>query len=133
MIDVTGIDLVKFVQKCYELSVPFGLGALHFTSQPLSDEEAEKLIAVTGRGDIAVSLDYVGGRACKMHVFKKGDRLEITDRWYDHTNEQLSQLLEHVGRKYVSERSHTPACGCDDCEAERKLKGKKSVIYKMWE
>ena len=35
MIDVTGIDLVEFAKKVYELSVPQGMGILHFTPQAL--------------------------------------------------------------------------------------------------
>jgi hypothetical protein len=31
MIDITGVDLVKFAQKVYALSVPRGLGFLHHT------------------------------------------------------------------------------------------------------
>jgi hypothetical protein len=79
------IDIVKFVQKAYDLSVPQGLGFLHFTDAPLTEDEARQLIRDSG--SIAVSLDYVKGRACKMVVHRAQDgSLSIADNWYDHTS-----------------------------------------------
>jgi hypothetical protein len=37
MIDISGIDLVKFAQAVYELSKPQGLGFLHFSPGPLEE------------------------------------------------------------------------------------------------
>lgn len=88
-IDITGIDMVKFVKAVYDLSNPQGMGFVHFTPEPLSDEEAKSLIKEDG----TVSLDYVKGRACKMHVFKEDDKLYINDTWFDHTDKELEQLL----------------------------------------
>ena len=111
-IDITGVDLVVFVKKVYELSVPQGLGMLHFKEGRLSDEEAKEIV---GRGYI--SMDYVHGRACKMKVFKKDEKLYIPDRWYDHTDYQLNELLETVMpgvKNYNLKNEHSPACNCRD-------------------
>ena len=46
---------------------------------------------------IAVEMDYVNGRACKMMVLKKDDRLFILDSWYDHTEDELCELISSIG------------------------------------
>lgn len=96
MIDITGVDLVKFVKNVYDLSRPVGMGFLHFTPGPLSDDDAQRCIMPAG-GSLVVSMDYVHGRGCKMSVWRKLNRLEIDDAWYDHTDAQLQELLAHVG------------------------------------
>ncbi len=95
MIEITGTDLITFVQKVYELSVPQGMGILHFTPQPLSTEDAVNLVDMWEKDNrFAVCMDYVSGRSCKMNVFRDEDnKLWIRDDWYDHTNSQLKELL----------------------------------------
>ena len=97
-IDVTDADLIKLIQEAYNLSAPQGLGFLHFTADPLSDEEAQQLIdsAANDRG-IAAGLDYVKGRACKLTVFIEDDKRWICNSWYDHNDAMLDLLLERVG------------------------------------
>jgi len=120
-IDITGVDLVKFVQKVYDLSVPQGLGMLHFVPGSLSLEEAKSLI--NDKPDIygcVVNMDYVRGRACKMNVWKEGDKFLINDSWYDHTDTQLWELLNSVGIEQIpTVRDHGVACNCSDCRAVR--------------
>lgn len=94
-IDITGCDLRKFVAKVYDLSRPQGLGFLHFTREPLTDAEIDLLIW-PGESYL-VRMDYVKGRSCKMTVFNREGRLTIYDSWYDHSDEQLNELLAHVG------------------------------------
>lgn len=121
MIDVTGIDLVKFAQKVYELSMPQGLGFLHFTPEPLSEEEAKRSLRNDG-SKIALDMDYVDGRACKMVVFREGEKLEIRDAWYDHTNEQFSELLDAFGIVIPVNAEHGGGCNCINCQASRRSK-----------
>jgi len=98
MIDITGVDLKEFVKKVYELSKPQGLGFLHYESGGLSDEEAQFIVDnCYNPTRFAVAMDYVKGRACKMTVHKNGDKLEIKDSWYDHSENQLKELLSHFG------------------------------------
>jgi len=118
MIDVTDVNMVKFVQKVYELSQPQGMGMLHYQSGGLTSAEATELINADG----TVNLDYVKGRACKMYTRKKEGRLVIDDKWYDHTNEQLAELLEHVGLSMTPGTrtdEHGAACNCADCRDKR--------------
>ena len=69
-IDITGIDLIKFVKEVYRLSIPAGLGRLHFKEGGLTDEEAEEILGVwKDDKQFALDMDYVRGRACKMTIF----------------------------------------------------------------
>ena len=95
MIDITGVDMIKLVKKAYELSKPQGLGMLHFTLGPMTDEEAQYIIDSDDKGEI--HLDYVRGRSCKFHVFNEGGKLSVGESWFDHTDQQLVDLLSHVG------------------------------------
>ena len=94
MIEVTGCDLVELAKAAYDLSVPQGLGFLHFEEGGLSDDEAKSLIKEDSLSPL--SLDYVKGRACKLTVFKDNDRLYINDKWFDHTEGQLAELVSRI-------------------------------------
>ena len=120
MIDVTGVDLVEFAKKVYELSVPQGLGFLHFKPEPLTDEEAKGCIR--REGNIVLDMDYVNGRACKMVVRSENGKFVISDTWYDHTDKALAQLLQHFGIAIPPSMQHGCACNCMDCQYERSQK-----------
>jgi hypothetical protein len=114
-IEITGVDLAKFAQKAYELSVPKGMGFLHFREGGLSDSDAKMLVRDEGR--IALNMDYVHGRGCKMTVIREDEKLYIDDRWYDHTDEDLEDLLSAFSIKYEKKnREHSIACDCIDCK-----------------
>ena len=116
MIDVTGVNMVELVKKAYELSRPQGLGMLHFTPDPLTDEEAQSYI----QEDRVFYLDYVKGRACKLGVVLKDGKLMMSTPWYDHSDLDLVKLLAHVGIEYVrGQENHGMACNCDICRQER--------------
>ena len=121
MIDITGIDLVEFAKKVYELSVSQGLGMFHFTPEPLADEEAKQFIH---EGYIALSMDYVKGRACKMKVWNKDGKLTTNDNWYDHTDRTYKQLLEHFNIQIPEEKEHGISCNCMDCQSKRAIEVK---------
>ena len=95
MIDITGVNLIEFVKKVYELSVPVGMGFMHAEPGGLTSEEAAVYIDVDNR--IVVSMDYVKGRQCKMTVFEEDDKFVIRDQWFDHSDSALEQLLKSVG------------------------------------
>ena len=126
MIEITGIDLKKFAKKVYELSMPQGLGFLHYQSGDLSDEQAKNIVSggnnlfnrPTDR--IALDMDYVSGRACKMIVFKEEGKLYIRKNWYDHTDTQLKMLLEHFNITTNEVIKHGISCNCLDCRGNRK-------------
>ena len=98
MIDVTGIDFVKFAKKVYELSSPQGLGILNSDNKLLTENEAKAIIK-NWKGDYlyVVSMDYIKGRSCKMDVIKKEGKMYMPESWYDHSGEDLKELLKSVG------------------------------------
>lgn len=96
MIKIDNLGLVKFAQDVYELSTPQGLGFLHAQAGGLSEEAATELVARQENNPrIALDMDYVSGRACKMTVFETEDGYyEVPDSWYDHTESQYDELLK---------------------------------------
>lgn len=123
-IDFKSIDPIEFIKKVYELSVPQGLGILHFKEGGLTDEEAKKIL-VNYRNDkmIYLDMDYVEGRACKMTVFRKGKKLFFRLPWYDHTDIQSEKLLKAIwpkDRKFPELKGeHGMSCNCIDCQMKR--------------
>lgn len=102
MIDVTDVNPIEIIKAAYALSVPVGMGFLHARPGPLSDEDAQTILgAERPDGRIVASMDYVHGRQVKMTIFRKDGRHYINNTWYDHTPEQLEQLLEMVGVEAV--------------------------------
>lgn len=97
-IEVTGVTLEALVRAAYNPSQPRGLGHLHFQPGDLSDEDIAAIID-RGKGSRlhAISMDYVKGRAVKFDARRDGDRLFIKNRWYDHSDTQLRNLLVSVG------------------------------------
>lgn len=97
-IEISEVDLVLLVKTAFDLSVPQGMGFLQAADEPLTDDEANEILASFKNDKFdAVSMDYVKGRAVKFHVIRSGDQLFIADTWYDHTDEQLKQLLITCG------------------------------------
>lgn len=116
-LDLTGVDLVTLAKAAYALSIPKGMGFLHAKDGGLTDDEAKGLIQA---GSIALSLDYVHGRAVKLTVYRDTpNTLSMRVPWYDHTDAQLDELLQRVGRSRWLARaekgSHSVACECQDC------------------
>lgn len=125
-IDITGVDLVALAKKAYDLSGPQGLGFLHFERGGLTDAEAQSTIDYFSSDmSMALDMDYVKGRACKLAVFRSGDKLFIDSPWYDHTDIQLFKLLKSVwpeGKDFpeLSYGEHGVACNCFKCLEGRK-------------
>lgn len=102
MIEITGASLVEVVKAAYDLSSPQGMGFIHATEGPMSDEDAEELLGAYSKHQIGkevFSMDYVRGRAVKLTVFMDGERRFIRDAWFDHTDAHLEKLLEKIGVK----------------------------------
>ncbi len=118
MIDITKVNLTKFVKDVYELSVPQGMGWLHARDGGLSDEDVKRILD-TGDMSTPIFMDYVHGRACKMTVFNRDSKLVMNDAWYDHTTEQLQELLKRHDLE-APEAKHGVACNCSGCQLKRK-------------
>ena len=130
-IDITGIYLIKFIKEVYKLSVPAGLGYLHFREGELTDEEAKEILNVWKNDkQFALDMDYIKGRACKMTVFRKdreGKEIFIHFPWFDHTDIQLKKLLKAVWPKEkpfpeLKAEEHGISCNCMDCQSKRGIK-----------
>ena len=122
MIEITGVDLVVLVKEVYNMSVPQGLGFLHFTQDTLTDEEASTLINEEISDGRIVDMDYVKGRSCKFIVKKENGKLTIPDTWYDHTDNQLNLLLVTVlpdKNWNIDNKEHSVACNCSACIVKR--------------
>lgn len=94
MIEVPVKAIPELVKKAYELSKPIGMGFMHFREGGLSDEEVKNLIDWDDK--TPVRMDYVLGRCCKFNIYKKGDKFEMRDTWYDHSDSDQDQMLEIV-------------------------------------
>ena len=114
MIDITGIDLAKFVSKVYELSAPKGLGFIHYTPKPLDDSDIKDIIN-TKHENIILSMDYIYGRACKMTVWEKDGKWIIKDSWYDHEDSKLQELLSTFNITAPLKEKHLIGCECNEC------------------
>jgi hypothetical protein len=117
MIDITGVDLVEFIKRVYEMSRPVGMGMLQFTPEPLTDEEAKSIINHDSK--VIVSMDYVRGRQCKIGVIQQDGKLYAEDPWHDHSDDEYRVLLESFGIEYEGGKEHRPACCCFDCQVGR--------------
>lgn len=95
-IEITGVDLRKFIKEVYALSQPQGMGFLHYQGGDLPEDKVDEILA-RGRPDCPVAMDYVIGRACKMFVRAEDGKLFIAGNWYDHTDAHLRELLDRCG------------------------------------
>lgn len=121
-IDVTGIDKVAFAKAVYRLSVPQGLGILHAQTGELDHSEAECIA-----GADRFTMDYVNGRACKMHLSQHNGKLMAPASWYDHTDDQYERLLSEFGFSRDTMPGHGTACNCSECMP------KPTNRYRDWE
>lgn len=92
---------------------------MHFQEGGLPENEAKSLIRTEGR--IALDMDYVHGRGCKMVVIRENDNLFIRPAWYDHTQQDLNELLNEFNIEGAKEAQHAIACECNDCLAKRPM------------
>jgi hypothetical protein len=102
------IDPINLIQLVYELSVPVGMGFLHFEPGPLSYKDSQGIFNNSHRtaddGSVEVNLDYVKGRGCKFNFTFKDEYCEFQiDRWFDHSDATLSKLIEQC---YILEAKH---------------------------
>lgn len=94
MIDVTNLSLTKMAKLAYQMSKPVGMGILHYREGELSDEDAQELVNnCKDDRQMALNMDYVHGRCCKFRVFKENGKHYINKDWYEHTEDDLHQLL----------------------------------------
>lgn len=137
MIEVTGLNVVKFVSSVYELSQPVGMGFLHFEPGDIPDEVLHKVVEqmdsninkvikekiikvddpevakpIDSFKQCVLNLDYVLGRQCKMNIWIDQDKkLWIRDFWYDHHFHAFEDLLDAVNmsdKKSEIDKTYVP-------------------------
>lgn len=99
------VDIVQFVLNAYEMSVLQGSGWLQQKPGPLTWRELDdlmrkgKLEHPLPQGVLMWNFDYLFGRSMKLRIFREPEtgQLFIENYWYDHTKEQLQELLEKAG------------------------------------
>jgi len=117
MIEVKELDLVKFTQDAYELSTPQGMGFFQAKEGGLDQTDAEEAVnSYKNDTRIALSLDYLHGRSCKMTIHRTEDGgYKLNDSWYDHSESQYDELLSRHGitreETPVEKNAESPAIG----------------------
>ncbi len=79
MIDITGLRKDNVLRALYAAAKPLGMGFLHYTPEPMTQHEADMLLASAGPG---YYFDYVVGRGMKVRL--GGDVLN--EALYDRDN-----------------------------------------------
>ncbi len=99
MIDVTGIDLLKFAKDVFDITPVGGkVGMIGGKIQALTDKEAQKLIDEYIYDEkIALSVMKIHGRDCRMTVYRSDNSLLIESNWLGHSSEDLQELLNRHG------------------------------------
>ena len=103
-LDVTGVDMPTLIKAAFDLSVPLGRGIFSFKSGPLSDQEAIQLSLRQRLPGAEFSMDYLHGRALKLTVFMEDDRLYIPRVWFDHSIDDMRNLMKAIGREDLVEK-----------------------------
>lgn len=85
--------LITVIKKAYDLSEPKGMGHLHYTPGPMTDDEARSVISKF-QDRTGIHLDYLQGRAVKLSIWKDDYGYFISDRptWFDHSQAQWTEL-----------------------------------------
>jgi len=107
-IEIKKEQLSKLISAAYDLSVPVGMGFLHYQEGPLPEYALNDilnkfelgLIKVDQESDypsVVLNLDYVFGRQVKLSVLSQGGKILIDNSWYDHSDEVFQQLLKRIG------------------------------------
>lgn len=92
MIDITGYSKAAVLAALYNASHPLGMGFMHFDPEPMTEADAEAVIAdgddhaaalaAIGAHRPSLYFDYVKGRVMKVDI--AGDTLD--PRLYDRDN-----------------------------------------------
>ena len=99
------VDLRELIKGAYRQSGPVGLGIFHYREGELDDATIDDVLLTWKDRMHVIDIDYLQGRCIKFYVVNAQHRhwqdLDIPDgvkyftptRWYDHTDEQLIDLI----------------------------------------
>jgi hypothetical protein len=109
MIRIPQEKVSQLIANVYAMSVPVGMGFLHFkpgeldkdTLIQLHTEFANRLAWCKDHPrpaewlfpDTLLIMDYIHGRQCKFSIGYYRGELVINDYWYDHSEAQFTELL----------------------------------------
>lgn len=105
-IDLTGINLVRLLRVAYDLSIPLGMGNIHFRPGPLPIDEAHEVVRRQSDllPDMVLTVDYLHGRSIKLHVRKEhidgAERWWMYNDWLDHSRDQIDVLVSKARGEY---------------------------------
>lgn len=95
-------NLPTVIAKAFDLSQPQGMGYLHYQPGPIPADTLRRILDNSDNATMpylrGVSLDYVEGRAVKLHIpYSEEDSthyLEERPHWYDHSDRAWRELVE---------------------------------------
>ena len=97
-IEISGVDLVKLLQRAYDLPPPHHS---HKTLSPAVLDEASAVGIITKcpsyGNTVALSVGVLNHRPVMLLVFRRDDRLFMRSSWEYHSDQELQSLLEGVG------------------------------------
>lgn len=127
-IDFGAVDPANLIRLLHELSSAQGLGFLHDSSAPLTDEDLKySLDQLESEG--RVHLDYVRGRSVKKSIHKhNGHYLVREGGWYDHRDAEFNELLARFGLSREQEEPHIPSFQCDDCKPNHPIRDRDQAL-----
>ncbi|TJZ85798.1 hypothetical protein [Paracoccus hibiscisoli] len=79
MFKIADADKPKALAALYNASQPLGMGFIHFTPEPMTEDEAAQLLADRGERPY---FDYLKGRVMKLNFARD----EIDTRLFDRDN-----------------------------------------------
>jgi hypothetical protein len=83
-IDIAGLDKASVLAALYNRARPQGMGFLHYTTEPMTRDEAQAVIASGGThlSGLSLHFDYLKGRVMKVDLSN-----DTFDPWlYDRDN-----------------------------------------------
>lgn len=93
---VPWFKLETLIRSAYNLSEPKGLGFMHYKGGALEQETVDEILRIGKDRRMAVRMDYINGRCCKFDVIRANGSCWIKNKWFDHTDEDLIELLKSV-------------------------------------
>ena len=84
---------IEVIKAIYDLSIPHGLGLLHYSAESMTEEEARLYIYEPDMPNLYI--DYINGRACKFAL--RNNKCG----WYDHSPDALGALIKRMSATVI--------------------------------
>ena len=104
MIEITHLDPREVVKAVYRRSFPVGIGYVHYREGELDEKTIDEIIQEgeesPSRRNV-ISMDYVHGRQCKFHAFRRGEKVVVNDNWLDHALSDLHEMIDELNDNFA--------------------------------